>query len=75
MKIRANGTGHVGFIVGKTKKGKLLVSLGGNQDNEVNYRGYKQDFFQFFVYPLGYTPDYNLPEIDDKIIKKGGKTR
>lgn len=72
MKIRANGTGHVGFIVGKTKKGKL-VSLGGNQNDSVSYSD--EISFQFFVYPLGYTPDYNLPEVDDKIIKKGGKTQ
>lgn len=32
-----NGGGHVGFVVGKTGDGKLLI-LGGNQSDEVNIR-------------------------------------
>lgn len=34
-----DGGGHVGFVVGRTKSGDLMV-LGGNQGNEVNIRAF-----------------------------------
>lgn len=37
---RVGGGGHVGFVVGKTQDGCLLV-LGGNQNDEVNVRAFK----------------------------------
>lgn len=59
-----NGGGHVTFVVGKTKDGKL-VCLGGNQNNMVNYAVYSASVFdEFRWYGRGTRPldaRYNLP--------------
>ncbi|KAJ8740042.1 TIGR02594 family protein [Aeromonas veronii] len=44
------GGGHVGFVVGKSPTGNLLV-LGGNQDDAVNVR----------EFPLSRNPSYRWP--------------
>ena len=36
------GGGHVGFVVGQTESGSLLI-LGGNQDDAVNIKAFKKD--------------------------------
>lgn len=74
VRIRPNGSGHVGFIVGKLKNGRL-VSLGDNQNDSVDYSNYSEGFFQYFVYPMGYNPSYELPLIDENQTIKGGNTR
>ncbi|WP_285819397.1 TIGR02594 family protein, partial [Helicobacter bilis] len=74
VRIRANGTGHVTFIVGKLDN-KKLVGLGGNQANSVKYSEYSTNNFKAFVYPLGYTPNYELPLMDSKFVGKGDSTR
>ncbi|MCX2683371.1 TIGR02594 family protein [Campylobacter sp. MIT 21-1685] len=74
VKIRANGTGYVAFIIGVLNN-KNLVGLGGNQADSVNCSDYPQDFFQFFVYPLGYNPNYNLPLINENQTIRGGNTQ
>jgi uncharacterized protein (TIGR02594 family) len=61
------GGGHVAFIAGKTKDGKLVL-LGGNQGDEVNYTPYPSDIFEF-NFPDGYNPNFELPVMD----VKGGK--
>ncbi|MEM0908566.1 MAG: TIGR02594 family protein [Pseudomonadota bacterium] len=38
-KGRSSGSGHVGFVAGKSSSGRLLV-LGGNQNNSVNISSY-----------------------------------
>ncbi|HHQ4553423.1 TPA: TIGR02594 family protein [Aeromonas veronii] len=45
-----DGGGHVGFVVGKSPSGNLLV-LGGNQDDAVNVR----------EFPLSRKPSYRWP--------------
>lgn len=59
-----NGGGHVTFVVGKTKDGKL-VCLGGNQNDMVNYAVYSASVFdEFRWYGKGTRPlesRYNLP--------------
>lgn len=47
-----DGGGHVGFVVGKTASGQLLV-LGGNQGNEVNVRAFPLDRVSGYRWPLG----------------------
>lgn len=47
-----NGGGHVGFVVGATKDGGLLV-LGGNQDNEVNVKAFPWTRVVGFRWPEG----------------------
>jgi len=44
------GGGHVGFVVGKTTGGALLV-LGGNQGNEVNIRAFPLDRVSGYRWP------------------------
>lgn len=72
--IKPNGYGHVGFIVGKTENG-YLVSLGGNQNDSVKHTAYSKNFFQYFVYPKEYVPNYTLPMLNSNTINKGEKTR
>lgn len=74
MIVRANGTGHVTFIVGVLSN-KNLVGLGGNQANSVKYSEYSIKSFIAFVYPLGYIPNYELPLMDSKFVGKGDSTR
>lgn len=45
-----DGGGHVGFVVGKTAGGALLV-LGGNQGNEVNVRSFPLDRVSGYRWP------------------------
>ncbi len=63
IKTRKGG-GHVTFVVGKTKQGKL-VCLGGNQSNSVCYATYDVNAFnEFRWYGRTSTPlqeRYNLP--------------
>lgn len=63
VKTRKGG-GHVCFVVGKTKSGKL-VCLGGNQNNMVSYALYNEsDFSAFRWYGRTSRPAdhrYNLP--------------
>ena len=66
IKTRKGG-GHVTFVVGKTKDGKL-VCLGGNQNNMVNYAVYSPSVFdEFRWYGRGTRPlegRYNLPVLN-----------
>jgi len=47
-----DGGGHVGFLVGRTPGGLLLV-LGGNQGNEVNVRAFEQYRVLGYRWPAG----------------------
>lgn len=70
------GGGHVTFIIGKTKDGKLAC-LGGNQNNEVNIAIYSLDRFENFIWPENNKGDklvplsnrYELPLYDSKNLK------
>ena len=67
VKTRKGG-GHVCFVVGQTKEGKL-VCLGGNQNDMVCYALYdKEDFEAFMWYGKTSRPAqerYNLPILSD----------
>ncbi len=72
---KKKGKGHVGFIVGQTPEG-YLVMLGGNQRNKtggrVCYVAYRKGLIEMFRMPKDFeiTPDmYNLPVMK---IAKGG---
>src|SRR5690606_34608011 len=41
-----NGGGHVGFVIGKTAGGHILI-LGGNQDNSVKVSAYNPSVFEW----------------------------
>jgi uncharacterized protein (TIGR02594 family) len=60
-----NGTGHVGFVVGRS--GDNVVLLGGNQKNQVMERAYPASAITEYRLPPGYQPPAGpLPEIDLK---------
>ncbi|EBX3952627.1 TIGR02594 family protein, partial [Salmonella enterica subsp. enterica serovar Offa] len=46
------GGGHVGFVVGKTESGNLMV-LGGNQSDAVNIKAFKTDRVTGYRWPSG----------------------
>ncbi|TLD79752.1 TIGR02594 family protein [Helicobacter trogontum] len=62
--VWGDGTGHVTFIVGKVENGNLA-----------GLSEYSIKNFKAFVYPLGYTPNYELPLMDNKSIGKRDSTR
>lgn len=49
-----NGGGHVAFVVGQSRDGKILYMLGGNQNDEVNIHPYKKNVWEKFVVPTDY---------------------
>ena len=53
VKTRKHG-GHVTFVIGKSKDGKYLYCLGGNQGNAVSIRKYKKSVFTDFRIPNNY---------------------
>jgi len=57
------GKGHVGFVAGKNSAGRIIL-LGGNQSDMVKYSAFAATSISKFVYPLGYTPSYNLPTLN-----------
>jgi uncharacterized protein (TIGR02594 family) len=66
------GKGHVGFVVGKTAKGSIVL-LGGNQSDEVRYTAFQASHIQAYRVPKGYQPApelYDLPIM--KISQDGG---
>lgn len=66
IKTREGG-GHVTFVVGQTKDGRL-VCLGGNQNDSISYAVYKaSDFDEFRWYGRTNTPlqgRYDLPVLN-----------
>lgn len=70
------GGGHVCFIIGKTKDGKL-VCLGGNQNNQVNITTYPTSRFVAFLWPersdgtksVPNSERYNLPIYNGQLTK------
>lgn len=50
------GGGHVCFVVGKSKNGKYLYCLGGNQGDAVSIRKYRADAFTDFRLPKDAEP-------------------
>lgn len=60
-----NGGGHVGFVVGSTSSGDLVV-LGGNQSDEVNYRSFPRSRVAGYRWPAGETipSDTTLPKMN-----------
>jgi len=53
------GGGHVGFVVGKDTKGRLMV-LGGNQNNQVSIAPFDMARVSGYRVPFGYVPSRSL---------------
>lgn len=63
------GGGHVGFVVGKNKKGQLMV-LGGNQKDMVCILPFDMARVAGYRYPIGYSTLFSsneLPVIDSQL--------
>jgi uncharacterized protein (TIGR02594 family) len=65
------GKGHVGFVVGKTAKGRIVL-LGGNQSDQVRYTAFKESLIQTYRVPKGYTPNPKLFDLPVMEISQGG---
>lgn len=62
------GKGHVGFVAGMNRSGRVIL-LGGNQSDMVKYSAFSRSSIKEYVYPPGYVPYYNLP-----LLQIGGKS-
>ena len=58
-----NGGGHVGFVAGITSNGGIVL-LGGNQNDSVNYTVYSPGTVFHYNFPIGFTPNFNLPTLN-----------
>jgi uncharacterized protein (TIGR02594 family) len=70
--VHSNGSGHVGYIVGRTSDGKLVM-LGGNQSNMVSTIAVSRSQIAGYVFPPGYVPNPILPLISPSA--SSGSTR
>jgi len=70
---KRRGGGHVAFVVGQSRDGKLLYMLGGNQDDQVNVHYYKKDEWIKFVVPSDYNTKYDSLPVYNKNAHAAGK--
>ncbi|HDU8609733.1 TPA: TIGR02594 family protein [Morganella morganii] len=59
--------GHVGFVVGKTESGLLLV-LGGNQADEVNIKAFSTDRVIGYRWPSGVPVDNRSLPVGNAVL-------
>lgn len=69
-----NGGRHVGFVVGRSRSGKLIL-LGGNQSNKVKLSVISEHLFEKFVYPNNFIPSYDLPMLEESDTLNYNSTR
>ncbi|QCJ70353.1 TIGR02594 family protein [Providencia heimbachae] len=62
-----SGGGHVGFVVGKTESGQLMV-LGGNQSDAVNIKAFSLDRVTGYRWPSGLPVDTRPLPIGDAAL-------
>jgi len=72
VKSRSGG-GHVAFVVGQSRDGKLLYMLGGNQNDEVNIRSYDKNLWEDFFVPIDYDAKNDLLPIYNKNVDAAGR--
>ena len=68
---KKSGKGHVGFVVGKTAKNRIVL-LGGNQSDQVRYTAFRETQIQTYRVPTGYHPSPNLFELPVMEISEDG---
>jgi uncharacterized protein (TIGR02594 family) len=68
---KKNGKGHVGFLVGKTSKNRIVL-LGGNQSDQVRYTAFKESQIQAYRVPKGYEPGSNLYDLPIMEVSEDG---
>lgn len=68
---KKTGKGHVGFVVGKTAKNRIVL-LGGNQGDQVKYAAFKESLIQAYRVPKGYRPSPKLYDLPVMEISQGG---
>ncbi|WP_435781796.1 TIGR02594 family protein [Providencia hangzhouensis] len=62
-----SGGGHVGFVVGKTESGQLMV-LGGNQSDAVNIKSFSLDRVTGYRWPSGLPVDTRPLPVGDAAL-------
>lgn len=65
------GKGHVGFVVGKTAKGRIVL-LGGNQGETVRYTAFQAAHIQTYRVPKGYQPPKTLYDLPVMTVSEDG---
>ena len=65
------GKGHVGFVVGKSARGRIVL-LGGNQSGKVRYTGFKKRQIVGYRVPKGYQVHTSLYDLPILKVQKGG---
>lgn len=67
VRFQRSGGGHVGFCVGKTTDGKLLI-LGGNQSDAVNIKAFDTSRVVAYRYPEGIPIDDRPLPVGDAVL-------
>lgn len=70
--MKRSGGGHVIFIVGRTKNGKLL-GLGGNQGNAVNIKEFDPKRIIAYTWPAGVPRPINVGMTKLPVLKSNGQ--
>ncbi len=68
---KKQGKGHVGFVVGKTKSGRIVL-LGGNQSHKVRYSAFRKSHFVAWRMPKDYDVPAALYDLPILKVEKGG---
>ena len=61
--LKREGGGHVAFVAGRTKEGKIVL-LGGNQGDKVCYAAVNAENILTYRRPINSKLDYTLPIIN-----------
>ncbi|REL27746.1 TIGR02594 family protein [Thalassotalea euphylliae] len=69
-KPKKQGRGHVGFVVGQTPNGRIVL-LGGNQSNAVKYAQFGRAKIAAYRVPKGYEVDPSLYALPTLNVDKG----
>ena len=67
VRFQRPGGGHIGFCVGKTTDGKLLI-LGGNQSDAVNIKSFGKDRVVAYRWPEGVQIDERPLPVGDAAL-------
>jgi uncharacterized protein (TIGR02594 family) len=67
------GGGHVAFVAGRTRDGKSLYVLGGNQNDAVNILRYRRSVWEKFVVPSDYNAKYDILPVYNNNVGAAGK--
>jgi uncharacterized protein (TIGR02594 family) len=70
---KRDGGGHVAFVVGRSRDGRYLYMLGGNQNDEVNISRYLRNVWEKFVVPEDYNTIHDILPLYTKNVGTAGR--